>query len=282
VIDNKEFAPEAQKDPETGWYLFPRDVEYRKSLFPQGVFRHPAKANCYLIEALVDYITKPGDSIIDPFGGTGTLMLAARRGRKVVLIDVEEPFVQLQREALQSWSTEGGKGYYQDLQDVYLYHGDNRQVLQQLPFLCDSAIFSPPYSSQALGGKVGFKEWRESGDVPDQYLDVGEYGGQEASPMNMGRLNVFMFAQAQNLLYQRLAARLVPGAKIAVITKDIMKGPVREFISTPTLAAANKAGFKQVEWIKWKPPGSMMKKVLKSKGASVVDEEDLLILQKAS
>lgn len=276
----KVFAPDMPIERETGWYLFPRDVEYRKSLFPQGVFKHPAKANCYLIEELVEYLTKPGDSIIDPFGGTGTLLLAARRGRKVVLIDVEEQFVELQREAIQTWSSPEHPSYYPDLELCFVYHGDNRQVLQTLPFLCDAAIFSPPYSSAALGGKVGFKQWRETGELADQYVDIGEYGGKEASALNFGRLNPFMFKQHMNTLYERLSNRLVPGAMVAIITKDIMKGPVREFISAPTIESAQKVGLKQVEWFKWKPPGSVMKKVLKSKGAHVVEEEDILIFRK--
>src|SRR5437667_4168445 len=125
----REFAPGVPKD-EHSWLVFPRDVEYRKSLFPQGVFNHPAKANCFLIEALVDYLTEPGDTIIDPFGGTGTLLLAARKGRKVVLIDVEEQFVELQKQALKSWDGT-------ELVDTFLYHGDSRQVLQQIQYQCN-------------------------------------------------------------------------------------------------------------------------------------------------
>src|SRR2546425_5708065 len=168
VTSAKEFALEVPRD-EHNWLIFPRDVEYRKALFPQGVFSHPAKANCFLIEALVDYLTEPGDTIIDPFGGTGTLLLAARKRRKVILIDVEEQFVELQKQALKSWDGT-------ELADTFLYHGDSRQVLQKIQYQCNASIFSPPYSSAALGGKVGFKRWREEGNVPDQYIDIGEYG----------------------------------------------------------------------------------------------------------
>jgi len=274
VPETKVFAPDHDKD-EHGWLLFPRDVEYRKKLFPQGVFNHPAKANCFLIQELFRYLTKPGDSIVDPFGGTGTLLLAAREGRKVVLMDTEEQFVELQKEALRIWEEDGV-----ELADTYIYHGDNRDVLQKIQYLCDAAIFSPPYSNAALGGKVGFKKWRDEGTLSDQYIDVGEYGGKEASALNMGRLNPFASTQAMDTLYEWLSKRLVPGAMIAVITKDVMKGQVRVFMSQPTIARANRHGFRLVEMIKWKPPGSMMKKVLISKGASVVEEEDLLIFRK--
>ena len=96
----------------------------------------------------------------------------------------------------------------------------------------------------------------------------------------MGRLNPFYFTQAMDTLYRHLSARLVPGARVCIITKDVMKGPVRVFISEPTILRAQRHGLKLEKIVKWKPPGSMMKKVLISKGASVVEEEDLLFFVK--
>lgn len=275
-IEAKQFAPNVPREEGTGWLLFPRDVEYRKSQFPQEVFNHPAKANCFLIEALVEYLTIPGQSIIDPFGGTGTLLLAAQRGRKVVLIDVEPQFVEVQSETVKKWRDDTP-----DLiSDVFIYHGDNKRVLKDLPYLCDASIFSPPYSQAAMGSKVGFKDWRESGDLPSQVAKIDEYGGAASNPQNLGRLNPFQYAQALDLIYERLSGRLVPGAPVAIITKDIMKGPERTFISTANIQRCQRHGLEYRKWFKWKPPGSMMKKVLKSQGASVVEEEDILIFQK--
>ena len=83
-----KYAEQYPLDPETGWIKFPVDQKWRHEIFPDEVFKHPAKANMYLIDALVDHLTKPGESIIDPFGGTGTLMIAALKGRKVTLIEL--------------------------------------------------------------------------------------------------------------------------------------------------------------------------------------------------
>ena len=127
-------------------FLFPRDIERRKELFPQEVFNHPAKANMYLIEALVEYLTKEGDTILDPFGGTGTLLWATQMGRKVTLIEIEEHFHELQVAICKDWfGTSGWDGI------VELNHGDCNRIM---PVFCDHAIFSPPYA-QALGKKSG-------------------------------------------------------------------------------------------------------------------------------
>lgn len=277
----RTFAPNTPKD-ENNWFLFPREAEYRRSLFPEAVFDHPAKANIHLIEELWRYLTEPGDSIIDPFGGTGTLLLAAREGRKVVLIDVEEQFVNLQRETVKNWQEAGT-----ELADTYIYHGDNRQVLEQLQFLCDASIFSPPYSTALAGSGSGFQEKDDksgnySATMAKSYGkgQLSEYSGKAASALNMGRLNPVYFSQAMNTLYKRLAARLVPNAPMAVITKDFQKGPRRELISEQTIAMAQRNGFQLRDWFKWRPPGSGMQNIAKSKGFNVVLDEDILVFRK--
>ena len=176
-------------------------------MFPQEVFTHPAKANIFLIQELWRYLTEPGQSIIDPFGGTGTLLLAARDGRKVVLIDVEPQFVEMQNKTVQSWKDQGV-----DLADVYTYQGDNRQVLEKIQFLCDASIFSPPYADTLLGG---YKDDGVAGRKMEKTDMLDKYGGETASALNMGRLNPFHFSHAMETLLKRLAARLVSGAPVA-------------------------------------------------------------------
>ena len=87
---SKSFAPDYPRN-EQGWILFPRDVEWRRKLFPDGVFEHPAKANMFLIQELVRYLTEPGDVVLDPFGGTGTLLIGALEDQQHTPISFETP-----------------------------------------------------------------------------------------------------------------------------------------------------------------------------------------------
>lgn len=52
---------------------------------------HPTQKPLHLMEALVDQFTDPGETILDPFGGSGTTAVAAAEaGRKCILIEQDE------------------------------------------------------------------------------------------------------------------------------------------------------------------------------------------------
>lgn len=247
-----------------GRFLFPRDVERRKELFPQEVFNHPAKANIFLIEALVEYLTVPGDWILDPFGGTGTLLWATQMGRKVTLIEIEEGFQQLQKEICQDWFGAGGWDGI-----VHLVEGNCNRLL---PIFCNHAIFSPPYA-QALGKKSGLV-----GDtIPDALDELGKYSEH---PQNMANLNTFFFAQAMKGVYKGLQQSIPPGGMMAVIIKDITRGDERVFLSKDCIREATKVGFEMTEWFKWVPPGSVFTKIMKAKGANTIEDEDIILFRR--
>lgn len=58
--------------------------------------KHPSQKPLALLERAVLLASKPGDLILDPFGGSGTLALAAsRHGRDWLLIEKEQDFVDI-------------------------------------------------------------------------------------------------------------------------------------------------------------------------------------------
>ena len=63
--------------------------------------KHPSQKPLALLERLVLVGTKPGDLLLDPFGGAGTLALAARKhARNFVLIESVEEYAALARTRL--------------------------------------------------------------------------------------------------------------------------------------------------------------------------------------
>ena len=58
--------------------------------------KHPSQKPLRLLERLVELGTNPGDLVIDPFGGAGTLAVAAEKlGREFVLIESVEEYANL-------------------------------------------------------------------------------------------------------------------------------------------------------------------------------------------
>jgi len=277
----KQFAEkyERVREGEMDLILFPRDVEWRRELFPDRVFEHPAKANMHLVKELIEYLTEPGDTILDPFGGTGTLLIGALYGRNVVLIEIEPHFISLLEETQEMWKRGvqlSPAGEVKGPGRIFIYEGDCRQKLQDIDFLCDAAIFSPPYADTLSSG--GETRTRDSDRItPDA---IQSYGGKGASSMNLGRLNKFYFQHGMSRVYERLHKRLVSGAPMAIISKDNMQAGVRQFLSTGIIRQAQKNGFELSEWFKWKQPMSSYRAPAEAKGIKTVGDEDILIFRK--
>ena len=237
---------------EQGWLLFPQhDRAWRKRLFSPEVFKHIAKANLHMLQALIEYLTEPGDTILDPFAGTGSILIASTMGRNVVMVELEEHFVDLISKAMSSgW--EGGNSV--------VLHNDCRLVL---PFPCDAVITSPPYASTLHDPGKGQKTQQRIASYSQSYT-------------NMGKLNPFLFVQAMRTVFNKLALSVKPGGPVAIITKDLGKGR-RVFLSERIVRYATEAGLVLSEWHKWLPPGNTFPR---QEGECNILDEDLIIFRR--
>lgn len=254
-----DFAADYERN-DKGWILFPRDVERRRELFPQEVFKHPAKNNLFLTEELIYYLTEPEDHILDPFGGTGTTMVAALHGRPTTLIDIEPCYTDLMNQAILKWV-----GMGMESAPISFRCGDCRQVL---PIPCDAVITSPPFSTVITRGKSALASHKEDLDL------------FVASPQNLANLNPFYYGKALNKVFQGIAASLPSGGPLAIISRDFCRGGDRVLLSSATIKQAQANGLKYKEWFKWKPPGSAQRRIQESRGAMVIEDEDILIFRK--
>lgn len=69
---------------------------------------------------------------------------------------------------------------------------------------------------------------------------------------------------------------------MTVITKDIMRNQKRVFLSADCIKTCSNLGFKLEEWHKWKTGGSAQAKIMRSKGAEVVWDEDILVFRRVT
>jgi site-specific DNA-methyltransferase (adenine-specific) len=63
--------------------------------------KHPSQKPLALVERIVDIATKRGELLLDPFGGAGTLAVAAERlGRRWVVIESVPEYAEIARRRL--------------------------------------------------------------------------------------------------------------------------------------------------------------------------------------
>ena len=73
--------------------------------------KHPTQKPLYLLERIIEASTKPGDMILDPFSGSSTTGVAAKKlGRKFVGIEREEEYIELSKRRL-SQGSEASAGF---------------------------------------------------------------------------------------------------------------------------------------------------------------------------
>lgn len=262
-----EFAPGYNKEPETGWFRFPADAEYRKALFPHLVLAdHPAKANVYMTQALIEYVSEPGEMILEPFGGTGTTMVAALIGRRVTIIELEKGYQEIIQQGMKSLDSFAPGAAAQ----ISLLPGDVKRILPIVNF-ADHIVTSPPY------GNILRKKTMDKFTADTMTEGILTYS---ESPENIGNLNDFMYRQVMEKVYKKFYDTLKPGGTLSIIIKDhIEKGKRVEF-GQEAHDDCKLAGFKLINWFKWRPQGTAYTSIHKAQGLTVVEEEDLIIMQK--
>jgi len=173
----KTFAPEYDRN-EKGWIKFPPDASYRKQMFPEEVNKHPAKANVYLVQSIIEYVSEPGHVCIDIMAGTGTLMVGALVGREIICVEISEMFYELQAKAMEKLE-EIAPG----VSDHIMLINMPCQHYLPIPDLADHIIFSPQYAG--IMKTKGTDKWN---------MDTG-YAFEEysKSPLNLGTMSDFIW-----------------------------------------------------------------------------------------
>ena len=271
---SKAFTTET-KDPLTGWIKYSRDNQLRRELYGSyydQVLLHPAKMNSYVFNDIMEYVSVPGDTILDPFGGIGTTTLAAIYGRNVVLIEVEKFYADIAKSIANYWYNAG-----LSTGAVTVICQDNRQVL---PFPCDHIVTSPPYGNDmphkgedALKDLDKASSTKRIADSATHYTD---------SALNIGTLNKFLYVKTMDKLYKKMVASLNPNGTISITHRDRIEDGKRILYSMEIIRAMVTNGMELELWEKWKVPLHIQGQVNKKIGNEIVEDEDILIFRKLS
>jgi modification methylase len=215
---------------------FKRDVQ-RKKYFVRESLEHGAKLEVRTLRWLVERYTKPGDTILDPMSGIGTIHLAATMGRNTLAIELSPRFVEIQKLNIDKLGLVLGL-----TAQTRVLQGDCRRHLPVHP-LADAIIFSPPYADVEKAGMTsGFT------DKAGEHMNVGAFGYDEQQS-NVGNLTIYpLYLDAMRVIYKLCNQSLPIGAPIIIVTKDKVKNGERVYISKDNVRVASEMGFIMADW----------------------------------
>lgn len=264
----KVFAPDWPRN-EQGWIMFPlSDTAERKAIFPPRAMEHPAKACIEMIREIVKYVSMPGEVILDPMAGSGTIMLAwSELGRGVIAIEIVPYYADIIREYVASVDDPPNP----DANAVVL-NGDCQRLLP-LPGACHHVIFSPPYATALKRRSTGGE--RDLATSTDVFVgDITQYSDVQG---NVGSLNPFFHNQAMEGIYRKLFETVRPGGTMTVIIKDYIEGGKRVPLGNRCVAMCLGLGWKLLEWHKRESKGTIFLSIRRAKGLITVDDEDMIM-----
>jgi hypothetical protein len=275
----------ADRDVQAEVWTFGSDLSVRRRLFVPEVFQHPAKLHLGLLQRLIDRYTAPGDTLLDPMAGTGSLMLAATQQRNVVLRDLQPEYATMMEASAPV--VRRAAGLLMGLIDI---DQADAKHLECPPF--DHIIFSPPYGFETGNGisnerRARIFSQRKHGDRWRKYVTQPNHasfasgfryaGGQRNAGNKSGR-NYWADMRA---IYARLV-ELMPagGLMIVVIKNHYRRGKLIDVVGQTVVEAAA-LGITLVERHgRLIDNPSLWQRRRKEQGLPIVELEDVLIFRK--
>jgi DNA modification methylase len=193
------------------WYSRPGPRDELKS-------QHPATFGETDIERVISLFTKSGETVLDPFLGSGsTLIACARTGRRGIGIELVPRWVDLATERVAEHSDQ--PGLFDDTspdEALQIIEGDSAEVLADFDAASvDLIVTSPPYWS--ILAKGGAKVAAERQDLPTKYSERADDLGNV--------LDYDDFLDSLCDIWRECERVLRPGRYMVVVVSDFRHGP---------------------------------------------------------
>jgi len=267
-------------------WIFPVDIGLRRRLFSSEVFSHPAKLHLGLLQKLIDLYTCPGETLLDPMAGTGSLMIAATQQRNVIVRDLQPEYVDLMYDSVPS--IHRCAGLFGGLIDI---DQADAKTLECPPF--NHAIFSPPYGFETGNGvsnerRMRILNQRQHGGRWDRYLEQPchasfaggfRYAGGNQNTGNKSGRNYWGDMQ---LIYGRIIQLLPSGGLMILVLKNHYRRGVLRDIVAQTVVEVEKMGVEMAaQHGRLIDNPSLWQRRRKEQGLPIVEVEDVLVFRKA-
>ena len=187
------------------WFIFnalPIDLKEEKSL-NLNTEEHPATYSPTMVSKFIEYFTKEGDNVIDPFVGIGSTLVACKRtGRNGFGIELNPKYYEICKERVPEFENN-------------IFNDDCRDIDKiDLPPI-NYSISSPPYWDVLNRSTDGFREEREDKGLDFKYSE---------SSKDLGNISDYdEFLKEVCSVYYKLYDKLTMGAYITIIVKNVKK-----------------------------------------------------------
>jgi DNA modification methylase len=177
--------------------------------------QHPAKFPEALVNRFLEFFTKEGEWVLDPFAGVGSTNVACKEiGRNSIGIELTQEFVVIGN---QSISETDGNGQH------YLIQGDSTQILDVLQSHFDNdvpsfnfVITSPPYWNmlrKSRGGNDSVHKGRAKRGLKQHYSEADS---------DLGNIeNYDDYIEAMGTIMKQIDPLLTDKAYLAVVVQNM-------------------------------------------------------------
>lgn len=263
------------------YWTFPSDRADRNALFAPEAYCHPAKLHLGLLLRLVEQYTQMGETILDPMGGSGSLLLAAHHLRHVVLRDLEAEYVALMERSAQRIRDKSGLF----CGSIDIAQGDARTATYPA---FHHIITSPPYGFET-GKGITPERLARLQQMPNVTGKVNQrtfatYTGgfrYQGGRNNAGNKSGRNYWADMRLIYANLAGQMPTGGRMILVLKDHYRRGKRVEITAQTIVEVERIGLRfitqhgrKIEHL------AIWQRERAKQGLPVVDVEDVLVFVK--
>ena len=174
--------------------------------------KHPSPKPPQLMKRLIEFFTKKGGWVLDPFVGVGgTLLACSMTGRHGIGIDLSGEYVDLYKQASEELNLE--------LQTVY--QGDAtrlEKIFKGQGYLFDLVLTDPPYGGMLSRRRTGERKKKTGDDSPTPFTDETN---------DLGNMTPEQFYDALKLVVTQSMKFLKVKGYVVVFCKDLQ--PTAEY-----------------------------------------------------
>jgi DNA modification methylase len=258
------------------WLYFTKSVwttAYPSELGHQRRKAHGANKPPRLMARLIEFFTKSGELVLDPFAGVGGTLLGAaiaRGPRRAVGLELDERWIAAYRETVEALAAErdgagpvladlgpqdpgGVRGF--DPAGLEMRHGDARALLRAIPDASvDLVATDPPYNVQLPMTMAGGKLAEAHANRRTDYAMVSTL---DADLANLPDYPAFLDAMQDVLAECQRVLR--PGRYAVLIVRDAYQGGRYLFTAADLAARADAVGLVPKGDIAWYQAGTRLR-----------------------
>lgn len=167
--------------------------------------QHPSPKPPALMKRLIEFFTKKGGRVLDPFVGVGgTLLACVMTGRYGVGVDLSQEYLEVYRQASAELGLEAQPFLCGDARDLENLLGAAE------PF--DLVLTDPPYSDMLSRKRSGDRKKRTGDDSPTPFTD---------SPDDLGNMAPAQFYESLKTVIVQAMEHLKPKGYVVIFCKDL-------------------------------------------------------------